>query len=409
MASSRVSSETSQFALKSDGEAPLSLQKKLSLNNNENFKQILSLISMEFESQREKFEKFTSEKEFLSSKQLKSFITELKKYIICWAARPECLSWLDGYITSILVGHWRALSDTSPKKTLESFQDHRDVESELRGNRISVTKTTLEPTEDIPTAQITERHRIYPSITLTMEQLNFELICKNLDGSKIVEPHLELAATSCLASCKAHSSQSGNYSWEIFMQKFRQLLEEETPEEAANLYYGTVRYIHPDKKMRIIRNQEQFAVALNHLFCNARGYIISLYYFAPTEEKKAEVFEKVEKAKFDECTAKVACFGDNVVTKSMEENTRKPPKNFDQITSPLHSQIPIPKKNNLKKYSINSPMSTSRLNTKLRNSLIASHNAKGIHRRRYSKIGYKPKFSGLSIEKSDANFNEDMS
>ncbi|TQS37682.1 hypothetical protein Golomagni_01835 [Golovinomyces magnicellulatus] len=408
MATYSVSSETSQCTLNSDKDSPLSLQKTLSLNNNENFKQILSLIAMEFESQKEIFKKFTSEKEFLSSKQLKSFISEIKKYIVCWATRPECLSWLDAYITSILVGHWRALSDISSKETLESFEDHRDAKPEFGVNKISVTKMSPETTENVPTAPITERYRIYPSITLTMDQLNIELICKNSDGSKIFEPDLELTASSCLAPYQTHSSLSRNYSWEIFNQKFRQLLEEEAPGEAVNLFNGTVRYFHPDNKMRIIRNQEQFAVALNHLFCNARGYIISLYYFAPTEKIKTKVFEKGENGKVDVCTAKVACFEDNVVTESMEGSARKHPKNFDQIISPLHSQIPVLKRNDLKKYSYSSPMSSSRVNTKLRNSLIASRHAKGVHRRKYSKIGYKAKLSNLCLEKPDVNFNKDM-
>lgn len=261
----------------------IDFQRSLSLNSNESFKLIITLIANEFDSKKEVFRGFLTEREFLNSQELKEFIINVKQYIVCWRARPEYLEWLDEYITSLMVGHWRTLS--KEPKVLEVIEEIQ-IDSSLipvpdEANSPNIPTTPDSKLDDI--TKVGTENSSVPS-RVSFEQLNLRLICTDYNGIKIIEPDPELPATLCLLDNQARSSQAQNYSWEKFLSTFQKLINDEI-HEPIKLEEGAVTYGHPSNEMRVIHNQIQFSVALNHLIWGLRGCVASFYFCCGKKNK----------------------------------------------------------------------------------------------------------------------------
>ncbi|KAI1007312.1 hypothetical protein K3495_g915 [Podosphaera aphanis] len=223
-------------------------------NHDKRFEAVYTMIEDEFAKRKEAFKGFSTERHFVQSPELQECIRALKHEIACWSDHLQDLPWIEDYFETLIVDHWRrlAVSEASPDVRMLDATD-----TPKKGDALDEKSSLLPPeprlTSPTPSPQ-----------SAVLERANFVLICVSPNGTRIVEPDPELAATSCLVGPHAIAAHAHNYSWDLFRDKFERLLNEGHVGEPISLTRGSLTYVHPDDPTRVITNQEQFAVALNY-------------------------------------------------------------------------------------------------------------------------------------------------
>lgn len=317
---------------------------------NKNITSVTNIMDLEFESRKNQFQNFPTERKLLNSKEFYDFINYMEKVIDQQKLFFGDSNLSGGYISSYLVDLWRKHQQDQKDAT-----GHYNYDPSLDRIKGATTGETFSwPSRDI-CCQYTKISRQL-AIKSPIDQMNFRLVCQYADKNKIVEPDIELPAISCHIQSEDNPNQFP-YSWELFRSKFEHLLNQEIPGKKIEFCQGTINYIHPDKTIRTIDNQDQFTIALNHFLGTLEGSTATFYFLAAREISPMKFSDEKEVVSTGSKANSLGLTPDQQKMKVSGWEKHK-------IKPSYRSKIPVSRKEMLKSYSPGKISKISRLKMK---------------------------------------------